>query len=181
MNIVSHTKFLPYQPSWKEKFRKEKENLQDVFGDEAIAIEHIGSTSIEGLSAKPIIDIAVLVKSIDNIQHFVSKVSSLGYTYYPEMSSVERIFLRKGRPVEYHLSITCPKHIFWDRNIIFRDYLRKHPELMREYENLKKTNLKETPKEDFDDLSHSKIYNKGKGDFVKKILSLAEKDGTLKS
>lgn len=173
---MNSNKFLQYQFSWKEKFQKEKEKLQGVFGKEALAIEHIGSTSIEGLSAKPIIDMAILVRSIEDIQYFVSKVLPLGYIYQVPMSSGERIFFRKGDPVEYHLSIVCPKHTFWERNVLFRDYLRDHPEFIKEYEDLKKNNLKITPEIDFDDLSHSKIYNQGKGDFVKKILDLA-RDG----
>jgi len=126
------------------------------------------------LSAKPIIDIAVLVKFIDDVNYFVSKVMPLGYIYQVPMSSGERIFFRKGNPIEYHLSIVCLKHTFWERNILFRDYLRKHPKLIKEYEDLKKNNLKITPEKDFEDLSRSKIYNQGKGDFVKKILDLAK-------
>ncbi len=90
------------------------------------------------------------------------------------MSSVERIFLRKGDPVEYHLSIACPKHTFWKRQITFRDYLRNHPELIEEYNQLKSKNIETTPDEDFSDLSRSKIYNQGKGEFVEKVLKLAE-------
>ena len=171
---MNNEKFLSYQSSWKEKFIKEKEKLQEIFGEEAMAIEHIGSTSIEGLSAKTIIDIAVLVKSIDDVKYFVSRALLLGYIYQIPVSSGERIFFRKGNPVEYHLSIVCPKHTFWERNILFRDYLRKHPKLIKEYEDLKKNNLKITPEKDFEDLSYSKIYNQGKGDFIKKILDLAK-------
>ena len=179
MDKLLHTKFLSHQSSWKEKFNKEKEILQDVFGKEALAIEHIGSTSIEGLSAKPIIDMGILVNSIDDVQYFVSRALLAGYIYQMPMSSGERIFFRKGNPVEYHLSIVSPKHTFWDRNILFRDYLRNHSEYIKEYEDLKKNNLKITPEKDFEDLSHSKIYNQGKGDFVKKILDLAREENNI--
>jgi len=173
---MNNDKFLPYQSSWKDKFQKEKEKLQDVFGKEALAIEHIGSTSIEGLSAKPIIDMAVLVNSIEDIDRIVLKLNPLNYIYQSNFPPGERIWLRKGNPVEYHLSIVCPKHTFWERNILFRDYLRNHPEFIKEYEDLKKNNLKITPEKDLEDLSHSKIYNQGKGDFVKKILDLAREE-----
>lgn len=158
------------------KFEVEKEGIREAFGDVALEVEHIGSTAIPGLSAKPIIDVAVLVESIDDIRKIVSTVSSLGYEHKPEMSSVERIFFRKGSPVEYHLSVACPKHTFWSRQILFRDYLRNHPEFAKQYEEIKSQNLKITPKEDFEDLSHSETYNKGKGEFVKKVLELAEKE-----
>lgn len=166
--------FSSYNPEWPQKFESEALKIREILGDQILDIQHIGSTSIPILSAKPIIDIGVLVNSIDDIQSFVSKLSTLGYDYKPDMSSVERIFLRKGNPIEYHLSIACPKHLFWDRNITFRDYLRTHPELVKEYDNLKTQNLSETPEQDFDDLSKSKIYNKGKGDFVQKVLDLAK-------
>ncbi|MBS3904041.1 MAG: GrpB family protein [Simkania sp.] len=166
-------KFAKYDPVWPHKFKIKSVNISEVLDKQIKDIQHIGSTSIPELSAKPIIDIGVLVDSISDIDLFVSKLSKIGYEHKPDMSSVERIFFRKGNPVEYHLSIACPNHLFWNRNIIFRDYLRTHPDLVKEYEELKIKNLRETPESDFSDLSRSKTYNQGKGDFVKKILYLA--------
>lgn len=165
--------FTPYNNEWPKKFETEASKIKEILNNDILDIQHIGSTAIPNMSAKPIIDISVLVNSIDNIDYFVPKLSTLGYNYQPDMSSVERIFFRKGDPVEYHLSIACPKHTFWNRNITFRDYLRTHPEMAEEYENLKKQNLTNVIEDDLDDLSRSKIYNKGKGDFVQKILNLA--------
>ncbi len=172
--IIKDINFSKYNPQWPEKFENEALKIREILGNQILDIQHIGSTSIPNLSAKPIIDIGVLVSSIDDVQFFVSKLSIIGYDHKPDMSSEERIFLRKGNPVEYHLSVACPKHLFWNRNITFRDYLRTHPELAKEYENLKIKNLSETPETDSDDLSRSKIYNKGKGDFVQKVLDLAK-------
>lgn len=67
------------------------------------------------MTGKSLIDISVLVDSIEDISFFVEKLKSLNYTYKPDMSSPECIFLRKGNPVEFHLSIACPKHTFWER------------------------------------------------------------------
>ena len=173
-------KFSTYNKEWPRKFEIEAEKIKDVLGDQILDIQHIGSTSIPNLSAKPIIDIGVLVNSIEDIQFFVSRLETLGYEYKSGMSSVERIFLRKGNPIEYHLSVACPKHLFWCRNITFRDYLRTHSELATEYQNLKTKNLLETPDVDFDDLSRSKIYNKGKGDFVQKVLNLSKEEPVYK-
>lgn len=163
-----------YSKDWVEKFKAEAQKIKLALDNRIKDIQHIGSTSIPGIVGKPLIDIGVLVDSIDDISFFVEKVKSLGYVYKPDMSSPERIFLRKGDPVEYHLSIACPRHTFWDRQILFRDYLIKHPELVDEYNNLKLTNIEITPEEDFDDLSRSRIYNQGKGDFVTKVLKLAK-------
>ena len=162
-----------YQKEWDENFVIESKKIRDVLNDSIQDIQHIGSTSIPGMIAKPIIDIAVLVDSITTIPFFTKKLETLGYSYEPDMSSTERIFFRKGSPVRYHLSITSPLHTFWDRNIIFRDHLKKHPDLIEEYKKLKIENISITPEEDFKDLSLSKIYNEGKGDFVQKVLNLA--------
>jgi GrpB-like predicted nucleotidyltransferase (UPF0157 family) len=165
-----------YSPEWPKKYEIESEKIKSVFGDEVIDIQHIGSTSVPGVIAKPLIDIGILTNSIDDIDSFVKKLEPLGYSYKPDMSSVERIFLRKGDPAQYHLSIACPKHTFWRRQINFRDYLRKHTELVDEYNQLKLKNIRATPAEDFSDLSKSKVYNQGKDEFVERILKLAETD-----
>jgi GrpB-like predicted nucleotidyltransferase (UPF0157 family) len=163
-----------YSTDWPKKYELEAEKIKAVLGDDVKDIQHIGSTSIPGVISKPLIDIGILVYSIDDIDSFVKKLEPLGYSYKPDMSSVERIFLRKGVPVEYHLSIACPKHTFWNRQMSFRDYLRKHSELVEEYNQLKLKNIEMTPGEDLSDLSKSKIYNQGKGEFVDKVLKLAE-------
>ncbi|MDQ3076132.1 MAG: GrpB family protein [bacterium] len=165
-----------WSPLWSGKFTDEAEKIKSALGENIKDIQHIGSTSIPGMSAKPIIDMGVLVDSIENTTFFVEKLEVLGYSYKPDMSSMERIFMRKGTPVEYHLSIACPRHTFWERQILFRNYLIKHPKLIQEYNNLKSSNIESTPKEDFEDLSRSKVYNKGKGDFVAKVLELAQND-----
>jgi GrpB-like predicted nucleotidyltransferase (UPF0157 family) len=123
-----------YSAEWPKKFHKEAKIIQDALSGFVISIEHIGSTSIPGLSAKPIIDIAVLTESISDTSVFAGKLEKIGYRYKPDMSSVERIFLRKGHPAEYHLSITESKYLYWTRQMLFRDYLRNHSEAVKEYE-----------------------------------------------
>jgi GrpB-like predicted nucleotidyltransferase (UPF0157 family) len=163
-----------YSSEWPKKYELEAEKIEAVLADDVKDIQHIGSTSIPGVISKPLIDIGVLADSIDNVDVFVKRLEPLGYSYKPDMSSVERIFLRKGDPAEYHLSIACPKHMFWKRQIGFREYLRKHPALVEEYNQLKTRNIEMTPQEDLSDLSKSKTYNQGKGEFVEKVLKLAE-------
>ncbi|MEI6304750.1 MAG: GrpB family protein [Candidatus Taylorbacteria bacterium] len=169
-----------YSSDWSKKYKLESEKIRAVLGDVVKDIQHIGSTSIPRMFAKPLIDIGVLVNIIDDIDFFVQKLENLEYSYKPDMSSAERIFFRKGDPVEYHLSIACPRHTFWKRQIDFRDYLREHPEFVEEYNALKLKNLKITPEEDLSDLSRSKIYNQGKEDFVNRVLKLAENENIHK-
>ena len=163
-----------YSPEWPKKYKIESEKITAVLGGEVKDIQHIGSTSIPGMTAKPLIDIGVLVDSIDDRDSFIKQLGPLGYSYKSDMSSVERIFFRKGDPVEYHLSITSQKYTFWKRQIAFRDFLRNHLEYVEEYNDLKRRNIESTPDEDFSDLSKSKAYNQGKEDFVAKILRLTE-------
>jgi len=162
-----------YSAEWPGKFQKEAKFIQDRLGDLIISIEHIGSTSVVGLSSKPIIDIAVLTKSIQEPSIFTDLLEKIGYVYKPDMSSVERIFLRKGTPVEYHLSITELKYSYWTRQILFRDYLIKHPEALREYAEIKTELAKNVTEAELKDM-RSKRYDSGKGPFIQKILQLAQ-------
>ena len=172
MENLSHTVLMFYQPSWKDKFETEKSKLQEIFGDKAIAIEHIGSTSIEGLVSKPIIDIAVMIKDHKDADAFIKPLEEFGYSYDKSNSSGERHLFRKGNPTEFHLSIAyTDKGGFWDRQILFRDYLRKHSDFRDEYQKLKEKLLQDDP-------TGKNSYLSGKSDFVNKVLTLArtEKD-----
>lgn len=170
MNDTSHAQLLPPQPSWKEKFQSERKRIKEIFGDDSIAIEHIGSSSVEGLVSKPIIDIAVLISKREDGDKFIEFLSQLGYWYDKPNSSGERHFFRKGQPTEFHLSIAyVDKGSFWERQILFRDYLRSHPEDRDEYARLKKELLKKDPTGNDD-------YIGGKKEFVLRILSLAKKE-----
>lgn len=165
-----------YSTEWIEKYNREEKSIKQTLSSEIIDIQHIGSTAVPGLSAKPIIDIAVLVSSIQDISHFTNLLKNIGYDYKEDMSSVERIFLRKGSPVEYHLSITCSLYTYWERQILFRDYLKSHKEFLDEYKNLKEQAIKEIPDSDFDDLSRSGTYSSIKGPFIEKVLKLAKEN-----
>lgn len=167
MNDLSHTILIPYQPDWKDKFGIENVKIKEIFGDKAMAVEHIGSTSILGLSAKPIIDIAVLIEKREDGDSFIEPVEKLGYKYDKLNSSGERHFFRKGNPTEFHLSIAYQdKGNFWERQILFRDYLRNHPDSRDEYQTLKENLLKNDP-------TGKDTYLSGKSEFVSKVLELA--------
>lgn len=163
-----------YSEEWVSKYNKEAELIKKTLGSLILDIQHIGSTSVPGLLSKPIIDIAVLVDSIEDISEFTELLEKIDYSYKQVMASVERIFLRKGDPVEYHLSIACDRHTFWTRQILFRDYLRTHPESIKEYGEIKKEALKDIPENEMIDLSRSSHYSSKKGPFILKILQLAQ-------
>ncbi|MBT4504847.1 MAG: DUF2442 domain-containing protein [Gemmatimonadetes bacterium] len=161
----------PYDPAWKSKFEAEKSQLQPIFGPAALEIEHIGSTAIEGIPSKPIIDIAVMIESIRGVNRFVDGVAAIGYDASPLPGVHERLFARKGDPVEYHLSIAFSDvGSFWERQIMFRDYLRSSASARQEYAQLKVSTIRR------DSSGRDGQYGEdgeAKTDFVERILRLA--------
>lgn len=89
-------KVVEYKPSWAVLFQEEKQHLQEVFGDKVHGIEHIGSTSVPGLAAKPIIDIIVAVYDLAVYKQFVEPLEKLGYEYMPDRVFEDRVFFPKG-------------------------------------------------------------------------------------
>jgi len=128
-----------YKTSWRDDFNLEKTVLLRDLGDAVLDIQHVGSTSIPGLSAKPIIDIIVGVSDLDafDIQN-VGKLENAEYSYRGDAGVPGRIFFRKGKPrAKFHLSIATINGDYWNKQIVFRDYLRTHPQDAKEYEELK--------------------------------------------
>ena len=161
----------PYDPAWKSKFEAEKSQLQPVFGPAALEIEHIGSTAIEGMLSKPVIDIAVMIESIRDVNRFVDGVAAIGYDARPLAAAHERLFCRKGDPVEYHLSIAFSDvGSFWERQIMFRDYLRSNETARQEYAQLKTSLIRRDPSGRDGQYGED---GEGKTDFVKRVLRLA--------
>lgn len=144
----------PHSSSWPIKYAKEYHLLKSNLGDLVSDIQHIGSTAIPGMRAKPIIDIMVAGKSLDDVGPLHPILQKLGYVYKPDMSSTERLFFRKGDPVKFHLSITeRDRTSYWERQILFRDFLIAHPEYAEEYEHIKMEAVKGLPAADLEDLS----------------------------
>lgn len=166
-------KLSPYSQQWKNLYEEETVRIKDIIGDLAIDIQHIGSTAIPGMIAKPIIDIAVMLPSLDKAKDLIKPLANLGYNYDESASSSERYFFRKGEPVQYHLSLTAPNVSFWRRQILFRDYLINHPSIAKEYEELKIKLIEKDP-------TGREDYLNEKSPFVQKISKLAEKEDDQK-
>ncbi|SFC67260.1 GrpB domain, predicted nucleotidyltransferase, UPF0157 family [Bacillus sp. OV322] len=160
-----------YDPNWGKQFEYEQKRILDVLGDKAVGIEHIGSTSIKGLEAKPIIDIIVGVQDLNEISNFVSPLSEIDYEYVPKPEVKDRRFFRKGLWGQG----TCHLHICefnsseWIEKLLFRDYLRLDPKVAEEYASLKK---ELASKYQFD----RPTYTKKKEPFIKKIIEKAMKE-----
>jgi len=163
-----------YNPQWQEEFNKEKKNLKKIFGDVAISIEHVGSTSVVGLSAKPIIDIAIGVDSLEDIAKVKEKILKFSHYSIKENNTDGEILMRRGVPIkpgeDKPSFITHFIHIMeidsrkYKETLVFRDYLRKNKEVLKEYDDLKQKLAIKYKNE-------RKTYTKAKDRFIKSILS----------
>lgn len=127
-----------YDPAWPERFAREAAAIRAVMGDEIIELEHIGSTSVPGLPAKPTIDMLLAVDTFAPLDHYSAVLAPLGYKHQPHVNDSERLFFWKGSPRVYHLHLV--EYATWEhqRHLLFRDYLRAHAEVAAQYAALKR-------------------------------------------
>lgn len=181
--------FEQYNPFWKNQFESIKNELEKSTGFLNPRIEHIGSTSVEGLSAKPVIDIMIGVKDEDELNKIPPLLQGKDYVYYEKYNEdmpYRRFFIKLidkphhlGFPEIIHSKDEIPEELHnhdlriahihtipvssehWLRHITFRDYLRAHPEIKKEYQQLKER-LSTMEWLDGND------YNDGKDPFIKR-------------
>lgn len=153
-----------YSPEWADAFEEEKRLLVDAVGNYIIDIQHIGSTAIPDMIAKPIIDIGIAIEDFDEGKRCIEPIESLGYIYKGENGIPRRHYFVKGDPTSYHLHIVEHKSEEWRKNIIFRDALRTDKDLANDYAKLK-IKLAEKFKND------RVAYTDGKTEFVLNVLA----------
>ena len=169
-----------YDPLWPEQFAAEAARVQAALGDDlVITVEHFGSTAVPGLSAKPIIDLLVAVRSLPEVrQSGISALESLGYSYWSDDPAPDRMFFVKGLPPHgprsHHVHVVEPgvsqdprlgEFSFADR-LLFRDVLRADPEEALRYETLKRELAAEFP----DD---REAYTNGKTSYIYDVMQKA--------
>lgn len=162
---------VPYRPEWPTLFQGEKEKLSQVINeDNLINILHIGSTSVPGLSAKPVIDMLVVVKDINQLDQDNNQIASLGYLPMGEFGIPGRRYFRKGEDNRTHQIHAFQYDNMYDisRHCLVRDYLRCHEEARKAYANIKIEGAEKYP-ESIDD------YGDYKDAFVKQL----EKDALM--
>ncbi len=131
---------VPYDEGWKSAFEEIKKEIERAIGDLIIGIEHVGSTSVEGLSAKPCIDIDVIIKDYSIFDTVVRQLETIGYTHEGNLGIKDREafkYLDKPHLQKHHLYV-CPqqsKELY--RHITFRDFLRSNPEAVKKYGSTK--------------------------------------------
>jgi GrpB-like predicted nucleotidyltransferase (UPF0157 family) len=137
-------RIVEYDLSWPAVYEDEKRRILAACGEWLVNLEHIGSTSVPGLAAKPVIDVMATITTLNDTNSIIEPLTGLGYDYVPEyeVEMPQRRYFRKGRRGsdgdKYHLHVVEPDSEFWRRHLAFRDYLRAHTEAAREYAELKR-------------------------------------------
>ena len=164
-------KVLPYSHKWKRSYKKEEELLYSIIGQYVIDIQHVGSTSIEELDSKPIIDIAIAVKSLDDVEKFRSLLEHVGYNLRGNAGVEGRVMFAKGNEDlrTHYLHIEIFDDVLWKNHIYFRDYLRLNTESVEEYTRLKKQ-LSAKYEDD------RNAYTSAKHEFINSILKKAREE-----
>lgn len=158
-----------YNPQWALEFEQEKMKIAEALDGIVLGIEHIGSTAVPGLGAKPIIDIMAGVSALDEITpvHH-DRMERIGYHFVDHPHFPERRFFRRGewRAGTHHLHIYRHGDEHWNTQLLFRDYLIRHPEALKEYFRLKQELAEQHP--------HDRAkYTEAKGTLIRKIIACA--------
>ncbi len=170
---MDDVEIVDYDPRWPLLFDEEARRLRAVLDRSLIVgLEHFGSTAISGLSAKPIIDILIAVRSLATAQaSFVEALGKLDYVYWADNPKKDRMFFVKGMPPfglkrSHHVHVTEPHGEMWQR-LAFRDYLRAHPKEAANYERLKRQLAAEHP-------TDREAYTDAKSVYVESVMRKAK-------
>ncbi len=160
-----------YSPEWQRLFQEERDRLQAVIGGYILEIRHIGSTSVAGLSAKPIIDIGIAVESFEEANRCIEPLVALGFEYRGENGIPRRHYFLRTHPVEYHLHMNEIHSWDWIQTTRLRDHLAQHPDVALAYAALKE----QLAQQHATDIL---AYQAGKNAFIEGVLreALAEWD-----
>ena len=159
-------KLVPYHKGWSRAFEVERKKLKKKLGKAVIDIQHIGSTAMPGMHAKPIIDMTAGVKSLSAAKKFVKPLAGLGYHFYKTFGG--HVLFAKGPDAKrtHYLHVMKYNGVKWKRDLLFRDYLRKHPSRAKVYSRTKQELAKRFPND-------RGRYTAGKDSFIKDTLRRA--------
>ena len=139
---TSKVTVIPYDEKWKSDFEKIKNELVAAIGNLIIGIEHVGSTSVEGMSAKPCIDIDVVIKDYSVFSEVVKGLSAIGYIHEGDLGIKDREAFKysdKSHLQNHHLYV-CPQNSAeLHRHITFRNFLKSNPDAVKKYSQIKET------------------------------------------
>ena len=158
-----------YDPRWPAAFEAERERLARGLGEQARRIDHHGSTAIPGMAAKPIIDIQISVDTLQPLPSYAAPLAALGYRHRPSADDAVCPFFHRPHewPHTHHVHVVAAGGLEERRTLAFRDYLREHPDVAREYAALKKRLAQGT---DASDADAREAYARAKTAFVEAVL-----------
>lgn len=161
---------VPYSTDWPARFAQEAALLQIALAPWLVAdIEHIGSTAIPGLSAKPVIDIMAPVQDLDASRTAIAAAVAAGYCHYPYKPEQMHWFCKPSPEVRtHHLHLVPLNSALWHDRLAFRDALRGNSQLAREYENLKLSLAARHPED-------REAYTEAKSPFIASVLQAQRK------
>lgn len=162
---------VPYDESWPQRFQQLAQPMRSVLGPVALRIDHVGSTSVPGLAAKPVIDIQISVADFEPLDAFRVPLESLGYIFRAENPELTKRYFREptGQP-RTHVHVRRLGSFNEQFALLFRDYLRTHPEVADEYAQLKMALAKQ-----YDRPQDREAYTDAKDPFIWKVMLQANK------
>jgi GrpB-like predicted nucleotidyltransferase (UPF0157 family) len=140
-------RIVDHDPAWRTEAEAEIEQVRGALGDLAIRVDHIGSTAVPGLAAKPIIDLQASVSSVAPIETYADPLERLGYLFGPDPEFSDWHFFAKPpqRPRTHHLHVVAAGSDHERRHLAVRDHLRSHPDEAATYAALKRRVVAEHP------------------------------------
>ncbi|KAJ1645710.1 hypothetical protein J3B02_000197 [Coemansia erecta] len=166
-HLAERLTVIPYTPIWAKSFEQESHRVKQQLGTKILGIEHIGSTSIPGMSAKPIIDIDILIPNFSQLPHLITDMDSLDYVYKGECGIPGREYFKRLGFHVHMMRFDNEEHL---KKLVFLEYLKQHPDTQSEYVGLKV----QLAKKWFEAENGPFYYNQDKTEF---ILSVLEKAG----
>jgi len=167
-SLEAPVEIVPYDPTWPMRFQEEMNALRRGLATWLVGpIEHIGSTAIPGLAAKPVIDIMAGVRTLEESRPAIATATELGYCYAPYRAELEHWFCKPSPAFRtHHLHLIPVGSTQWRRPIAFRDYLRAHADVAGEYEALKRRLAREHRLD-------RELYTQAKRPFIDRITDMA--------
>ena len=163
-------KLVMHNPKWRQSFEHEQNKIRKVFGRNALEIQHVGSTAIPGILAKPIIDIALIVSSLQKAKRYEKKLKEIGYELKKNDTKKNRLFFTKGHEKKrtHYLHIGKIGSGYAEDMILFRNYLCNHKDAAKKYSELKEKLARKYQ-------NVREVYTAKKEKLIKEILRKAKK------
>ncbi len=155
---------VPYDPGWPGRFETESARIEEALGHQVVRVEHVGSTAVPGLAAKPVVDIQVSVRAMAPRAAYVQPLEHLGYRWALDPWTDEHEFfsLEEDGQRSFHIHV-CGQGSEWERrHLAFRDWLRNHPDDAAAYERLKRDLAERHPRDPY-------TYTDEKSEFIRAI------------